>query len=439
MAEETRIRLKSYFETGDKPTAQEFIHLIDSMVHKYDGIIITSVMTNDIGDITFSFSDGNTVTVNKYQLPNEMPVNFIAGLQTALDSKVDKVAGKQLSGEDFTTVLKAKLEQLENYVHPDNHGISEISGLQTALDNKVSKTANETISGNKIFSELLQLDSGLKFSNFTGSGLKNLVVQNDGTISSVAIAADVFVSNTTYDDITKKLTLTFTNGTNVDVDLSGLEEDLTGLQASITSLQSSKLDKGSYSGSASDLDAAKRNKTAQAKSITDSSGNLELVGDIETPGNDAYYGTDHTGSKTFVKALDVLNFITFKKDSLSSSSFDFIAQRSILTDYLDQSLSFSREGKYAFMCNISVSASSDNFFYSDFNANMFLDSTIELDSMREEFYGFGVNQRHKRSLFGIANVTPGTHNFKLTFDNSLGDTVEMHKAEVLVFKIGDNI
>jgi len=37
------------------------------------------------------------------------PISSVTGLQTALDAKVDKVAGKALSTEDYTTAEKNKL------------------------------------------------------------------------------------------------------------------------------------------------------------------------------------------------------------------------------------------------------------------------------------------------------------------------------------------
>ena len=42
---------------------------------------------------------------------------------TALNSKVDKVAEKQLSTEDYTTAEKTKLSGLSNYTHP-NSGVA---------------------------------------------------------------------------------------------------------------------------------------------------------------------------------------------------------------------------------------------------------------------------------------------------------------------------
>lgn len=52
--------------------------------------------------------------------------DYIASNETAMDAlnaaignKVDKVSGKGLSTEDFTTALKTKLEGLSNYTHPN--------------------------------------------------------------------------------------------------------------------------------------------------------------------------------------------------------------------------------------------------------------------------------------------------------------------------------
>ena len=46
---------------------------------------------------------------------DETLVGKITALQTAINGKVDKEAGKGLSTEDFTAALKAKLETLDPY------------------------------------------------------------------------------------------------------------------------------------------------------------------------------------------------------------------------------------------------------------------------------------------------------------------------------------
>lgn len=53
--------------------------------------------------------------------------DFAATMTTQLAGKVDKVAGKGLSTEDFTADLKAKLEGITGYTHPDSHPATMIT------------------------------------------------------------------------------------------------------------------------------------------------------------------------------------------------------------------------------------------------------------------------------------------------------------------------
>lgn len=52
--------------------------------------------------------------------------NEYTALVTLVGTKVDKVSGKGLSTNDFTTALKTKLEGLSNYTHPATHPASMI-------------------------------------------------------------------------------------------------------------------------------------------------------------------------------------------------------------------------------------------------------------------------------------------------------------------------
>lgn len=81
-------------------------------------------------------------------------ISTVSGLQASLDSKVDKVAGKGLSTEDFTTAEKTKLSgvatgatknQTDAYLlsrtnHTGSQPINTVSGLQVALDSKADNT-----------------------------------------------------------------------------------------------------------------------------------------------------------------------------------------------------------------------------------------------------------------------------------------------------------
>lgn len=129
--------LKSYFETGDRPTESQFADLIDSFIHKQTGglTVVANSYDAETGDVYFSFSDTSTLEFNIKGNANE-PISFITGLQTALDSKVNTVAGKGLSANDFTNELKTKLDGLSNYVPSTSEEIAFINGLQAALDAK---------------------------------------------------------------------------------------------------------------------------------------------------------------------------------------------------------------------------------------------------------------------------------------------------------------
>lgn len=73
-----------------------------------------------------------------------------------LNGKVDKVEGKQLSTEDFTTLLKQKLEGLSNY---DDTDIQEaVSKLRTDLDTLVS---GDTTTAIKTFNEIIAFLDGI--------------------------------------------------------------------------------------------------------------------------------------------------------------------------------------------------------------------------------------------------------------------------------------
>ena len=118
-------------------------------------------------------SDWNDITNKPSTFPpsaHTHPISEVTNLQTTLDNKVDKVIGKQLSTEDYTTAEKNKLagiqEGAEVNVNPDwnatsgdaeilnkptefppslhTHTIADVNNLETALNNKQDKLQNVT-------------------------------------------------------------------------------------------------------------------------------------------------------------------------------------------------------------------------------------------------------------------------------------------------------
>ncbi|MDE6834527.1 MAG: hypothetical protein K2J39_09840, partial [Ruminococcus sp.] len=68
-----------------------------------------------------------------------------------ISGKVDKVTGKGLSENDFTTEEKDKLKSLENY--DDSQIKADISGINTALESKVDKVTGKGLSTNDFTNE----------------------------------------------------------------------------------------------------------------------------------------------------------------------------------------------------------------------------------------------------------------------------------------------
>lgn len=74
-----------------------------------------------------------------------------------LSEKVDKVAGKQLTTEDFTTILKEKLESLSNY--DDENIKASIQSLQSQLNTLVDGDATSAID---TFNEIIDFLSSIE-------------------------------------------------------------------------------------------------------------------------------------------------------------------------------------------------------------------------------------------------------------------------------------
>lgn len=66
-------------------------------------------------------------------LQEHQPLDHLAA-KAELENKVDKVSGKQLSTEDFTTILKSKLEALKNY-DDANYGCTTMLATFTTTTN----------------------------------------------------------------------------------------------------------------------------------------------------------------------------------------------------------------------------------------------------------------------------------------------------------------
>ena len=107
-------------------------------------------------------------------------------VNTSLAAKVDKVAGKQLTTEDFTTTLKQKLEGLSNY---DDTAISEaVDKLRKDFDTLVSGDSTTAI---KTFNEIVAFLSGIEDSESLDSIIASIEQQIAGKQDTIADLATI--------------------------------------------------------------------------------------------------------------------------------------------------------------------------------------------------------------------------------------------------------
>lgn len=181
-------------------------------------------------DLYFTNISSSLTTVSVFPLEGTWePMNFVDVTASAggtvsteidivqdgfLDWKVDKVEGKGLSTEDFTTTLKTKLEELNDY--DDTELSNAISTLRNDFNTLVNADASEAIN---TFNEIIAFLEGIKHTE----NLDNIIASIEQQIASK------------QDEITDLATIR------------------SGASAGATAVQPSSLHKVATSGSYNDL------------------------------------------------------------------------------------------------------------------------------------------------------------------------------------------
>lgn len=166
-------------------------------------------------------------------------------LLDSIGNKVDKVDGKQLSTEDFTTFLKQKLDGLSNY---DDTAIQEsVSKLRTDLDTLVS---GDTTTAIKTFNEVIAFLDGLAdtedLASIIASIEQQIAAKQDKITDLEEIRSGAAKGATALQSYTEKYTGTITGikmngtskGTSGVVDLGTVitaHQDISGKQDELVS------------------------------------------------------------------------------------------------------------------------------------------------------------------------------------------------------------
>ena len=167
-----------------KYTGEEVEEKLDSIDGKQDKI-------TDLDAIREGASKGATAL-------QSIPSEYVT--ENDLNNKVDKVTGKQLSTEDFTTALKSKLESLSNY--DDTQIENAVSSLQTQLNTLVGGNASNAIES---FNEIIAFLDGIADSEDLNSIIAS-IEQQIATKANADSLAKVATSGS-YNDLKDKPTI----------------------------------------------------------------------------------------------------------------------------------------------------------------------------------------------------------------------------------------
>lgn len=151
---------------------------------------------------------GGGITVETDPIFLESPAASITeAKKTEWDNKVDKVSGKQLSTEDFTSALKTKLEGLSNY---DDTELSEaISTLRGDFDKLVS---GDTTTAIKTFNEVIAFLDGVQDTQDLSSIIASIEQQIAGKMDKVTLAT--VATTGSYNDLKDKPNFDANGSTN---------------------------------------------------------------------------------------------------------------------------------------------------------------------------------------------------------------------------------
>jgi hypothetical protein len=117
--------------------------------------------------------------------------------KTEWDNKVDKVSGKQLTTEDFTSALKSKLEGLNNY--DDTELSNALSTLRGDFDKLVS---GDTTTAIKTFNEVIAFLDGIQDTQDLSSIIASIEQQVAGKMDKVTLAT--VATSGDYNDLNNK-------------------------------------------------------------------------------------------------------------------------------------------------------------------------------------------------------------------------------------------
>jgi hypothetical protein len=162
----------------------------------------STVTEKTVSEWGFTKNTG-TVTGVKMNGTTKGPSSGVVDLGTVITAhqdisgKVDKVSGKGLSTEDFTTLLKQKLDGLSNY--DDTDITNSLDSLRSDFDKLVS---GDTTTAIKTFNEIIAFLDGISDTQDLSGIIASIEQQIAGKMDKVTLAK--VATSGSYNDLTNK-------------------------------------------------------------------------------------------------------------------------------------------------------------------------------------------------------------------------------------------
>lgn len=180
------------------------------------------------GSITDVETESDAVEVDT-ELSEESS-NAIANktVTAALKNKVDKVDGKQLSTEDFTSLLKAKLDGLSNY--DDTSIRNAINSLTTQINTLVSGDASVAIES---FNEIIAFLNGIEDSQSLDSIIAAIEQQIAGKQNTIDDLADIREGAALGKTALQAVPAGYVTSATLAQEITNVESQITGVATTI--------------------------------------------------------------------------------------------------------------------------------------------------------------------------------------------------------------
>lgn len=124
--------------------------------------------------------------------------NMNTNINNSLNTKVDKINGKGLSTNDYTTNEKNKLSGIENnannYVHPATHNVSMIDGLSTVIDENLNPVKDEISNLNKELDKIKKIEETTVSTIVTENKITSVEETNNGYFNQIKLEGKTLVN-----------------------------------------------------------------------------------------------------------------------------------------------------------------------------------------------------------------------------------------------------